>query len=817
MVCFSGHGLNMRQSKSADTNAGFPKVRLHIQSVASHSECLSWARLSMAAILCCYSTLAVSGEPVAFWDFKNDMQGWQANALITDSQHSADGLTFNVLSPDPFLTSPEIDCPAGQFLVVTLRMKSTGNTNGQLYFGQQFSENNSRNFNVKNDSQWHDYRITLASPGAGTRFRLDPSNTDGKVSVAWMRIEAFVELPMETWATPRELRDKKFIGGGLYTVYGEESAITPKFIAQHPEFVDSYPFDGIVLPAPLSREWVNSLGLTKMGMPWRPAFLNELLWNKIRIPDEAVAAVLNDLKSMRRGSLTDNFLIFGMVDGARGLKTPDLADDADWTIVEHNARLAARLCRDGKLKGFWLDTEQYGYYRWRTQSGTPEFDPEQPQGLHFPLGKDTPEVLRRRGSQWIKAVQAEFPDIKIMTTFAWSPDSNGYGPLTGVIPFLDGVLEGIEEPGHIIHGHENTFYFGQPKGTTHAYATENGFPGDRNRYDSAQAEIRAWSSLSNNPEKYNKFVQVGMAAWIEDHPWNLPDGWPIGSKASLWSNLPLALAYTDEYVWVWSEHTKYGQPHLREVNPFLASLNNQTFNTKREATASFTEDFATDPMQCGWYFDFDMLAIGRKVDPDHEAAVMTTKAIPFNWDQKGLALNVTGANSKRLTGQRRRFVRPLTVAATRGSFQASIDFRIDSFGSQQNNPMVLGLFNSESAMTNHSLTLQIAGKDHVNLVVQFAGVAVQTLPMAFPEGLNTEQTYRISLDFNGPQRMLDATLRNLTLALVQPQSVQTFLPAAFVAVGLDECGAGIFESADSNLSPENEYHYRIINSHFDAN
>ncbi len=131
--------------------------------------------------------------------------------------------------------------------------------------------------------------------------------------------------------------------------------------------------------------------------------------------------------------------------------------------------------------------------------------------------------------------------------------------------------------------------------------------------------------------------------------------------------------------------------------------------------------------------------------------------------------------------------------------------------------MVMGLFNSESAMTNHSLTLQIAGKEHVNLVVQFNGVAVQTLPMAFPEGLNTEQTYRISLDFNGPQRMLDASLSNLTIAFVQPQSVQTLLPVAFVALGLDEYGAGIFESADSNSSPENEYHYRIINAHFDAN
>jgi hypothetical protein len=443
------------------------------------------------------------------------------------------------------------------------------------------------------------------------------------------------------------------IGGGLYTVYGEETAITPGFIARHPEFVDSYPFDGIVIPASLSSEWVESLGLTKMGMPWRPAFLNELLWNSIRIPDKAVEQTLADLKSMRRGSLTDNFLICGMVDGARGLKTPDLTDDDDWAIIEHNAKLVGRICRAGRLKGIWLDTEQYGYYRWRTESGMPEFDPDKPQGLHFPLGKDTPEVLQHRGSQWIKAIQSEFPEVIIITTFAWSPDSNGYGPLTGVIPFLDGVLAGIESPARIVHGHENTFYFGHAKGTTHTYATENGFPGDRNRYASARSDILGWRSLSDDPEKYDSFVEVGMAAWVEDHPWNLPDGWPSGGKASLWSNLSLALAYTDEYVWVWSEHTKYGQPNLTELNPFLASLNNQTFNTKSDTTASFAETFTTDPMQHGWYFDFDMLAIGREADPDHEAAVMSVDSIPYRWDKSAAELHVLGENSPRMSGQRR--------------------------------------------------------------------------------------------------------------------------------------------------------------------
>ena len=776
------------------------------------------ARCLMVMLFCFSTAVTSAAEPLVQWNFARedsakDLLGWKANAMVADIQQSEQGLSFTCKSPDPFLTSPVVDCPADQVLVVTLRMRSTGSTTGQLYFGQQFSETNSRNFSVKNDGQWYEYQITLPSPGAGTRFRLDPSNTDGKAELAWVRIEAFVELPKERWATPRELRDKKFIGGGLYTVYGEETAITPSFLAEHPEFVDSYPFDGIVIPAVLSPDWVKRLGLTKMGQPWLPKYLNELLWNKIRIPDKAVEQTLADLKSMRRGSLTDNYLIVGMVDGARGLKTPDLANDTDWAIIEYNARLAARICRDAKLKGVWLDTEQYGYYRWRTDSGIPEFDPDKPQQLHFPLGKDSPELLRRRGEQWIKAIQSEFPEVKIITTFAWSPDSEGYGPLKGVIPFLDGVLNGIEEPGQIHHAHENTFYFGHAKGTTHTYATENGFPGDRNRYESSRTEIQGWRSLSNSAEKYDKFVQVGMAAWVEDHPWNVPDGWPVGGKATLWSNLPLALAYSNEYVWVWSEHTKYGQPHLREPNPFLASLNNQTFNTKQESVTSFVEDFETDPMLHGWYFDFDMLAIGRKVDPAHETAVMSTDSIPYRWDGKRRALQITGTNSPSLASQRRRFVRPIDIESSRQNFQALIEFRIDSFGSGEGNPMVLGLFNSERSMTDVSLTLQIADKDNLTVVAQKNG-ASQTLPLELGEELKVGDVYQVFVNCVGANRETVVRFSNLTRPSVPPRSVQPILPEAFFRAGLDELGVAIYESTSVNATDENAYRYAVLKTAF---
>ena len=626
--------------------------------------------------------------------------------------------------------------------------------------------------------------------------------------------EPTAEGSHETWASPRELRGKKFIGGGLYTTNGGETAVTPRFLATHPEFVDSYPFDGIVVPAVLSPEWVASLGLTKRmpggKIPWQPGFLHLLMWNTVRIPDEAVAQTISDLKAMYRGHLTDNFLLCGMTEGTRGRYLPDFSQDADWAILEHNARLAARVCREGKLKGFWLDTEQYTQYQWPNPSeapGSPEYDPEKPPDQHFPLGRDTPEVLRRRGTQWIKAVQAEFPEVKIMTTFAWSPDSQSYGPLIGAIPFLDGILEGMETPGEIIHGHENTFYFGQGPGTTHAYAHEHGIPGDRSRYESRTA-IRGWRALSSDSAKYDSFVKVGMAAWVEDHPWGVRPGFSIGDKASLWSNLPLALAYSDEYVWIWAEKTDYGLPRQPALNPFLASVANQTFNTNQEAVATFAEDFATDPLRRGWYFDFDMLAIGKKVNPEHAVPLMSTDTVPYVWSPEAHALLVKGDNPPQLHGQRRRFVRPLSADALQSSFSASIDFRVEAFGSQNGNPMVLGLFQSDLSLNEKSITLQIESAEKIKMVLASNGQSF-TWPLTLPEGMKSQEKYRLTLEYHAATRTLRAKVTALEQSPNLFTEVKNSLPAALDPIGADELGIALFESPPRSEEAAEPYRYRV--------
>ncbi len=365
----------------------------------------------------------------------------------------------------------------------------------------------------------------------------------------------------------------------------------------------------------------------------------------------------------------------------------------------------------------------------------------------------------------------------------------------------------------MIHAHENTFYFGQAKGTTHAHATENGFPGDRARYESARADIRGWRSLSQIPEKYDRFVQVGMAAWVEDHPWNVPDGWPSGSKATLWSNLPLALAYTDEYVWVWSEHTKYGQPHLRELNPFLASINHQTWNTKMEPVSQFSEDFAADPLRKGWYFDFNMLDIGRKAAPGDEAPIMNGESIPYRWNAVEQALVVDGKMAKRRDGQRQRFVHPCNLSINQGDFEASFEFYVDAMSGRANAPIIIGCFHSERSLGDQSLSVQIDHQGLAELNVRGPGFAASKF-LTYQTPLRIHQHYRLECS-----RSLEHRSATASLYALKKDGTKVSMGSATVempTMELDEIGTAFVERFTSKEEAPFDFRYMLTKIDFAA-
>ena len=78
--------------------------------------------------------------------------------------------------------------------------------------------------------------------------------------------------PAGTVGPSERIAAKKSIGGGQFGTTGGENAVTSRYLAKHPEFAASCPFDGYGIPAVLPTEWGERLGLSP-----RAYFLHELL------------------------------------------------------------------------------------------------------------------------------------------------------------------------------------------------------------------------------------------------------------------------------------------------------------------------------------------------------------------------------------------------------------------------------------------------------------------------------------------------------------------------------------------------------------
>lgn len=627
--------------------------------------------------------------------------------------------------------------------------------------------------------------------------RLLASEPDIKVSLP------AVPTKYERWVAPQELRSKKIIGAGQYSAINvaDPDAPTPQFLLQHPDYLANHPFDGVAIPVKLDSAWTKSHGLISNSV----YDLHSLVMTKLPIPYSVMQGVVKDLKRVSWGHVTDNFLWYGVRDGTMGGDNDaqlavDPSSTSDWAIVARNAAVCARVCREAKLKGFIMDTEMYSDYK---------------SGEHYPFGKGTPKVWRQRGQVWIKAVQAEFPAIKILLFFSWGPEHQpgGWPGYENLKYFMNGILDGIKAPARLIHGWEATFWFGgtriMPGNVPYVY------PGDRAAYAQVRKDIKNnYRNFSDNPTKYDKFVDVGMAAWVESDPYNLVPGQPSGFLSQLpWSNLSNTLAYSDEYVWVWSEKTHY--PRTREVlNPFLASLANQTFNTGLEAATSLTEKFTSDPLKRGWYFDFDMLNIGRVVHEEFLPA-MTTDALAYAWSPVSSSVVIRGTWLTGIKGdklailqdQRRRYVHPIKLLSRQNSFQATFDFQIDDFGQGRDNPIILGLFNSGRLVNQHSLAVQIVSADIVRIIAAGDGKPwVKELPIK--GGLRTGARYRISFDYSHKTNQLIIDI-GTTTASSSISQIKGSIPKTAGNFSFDEVGAAMWDIGSINTPVNRAYQYRL--------
>jgi hypothetical protein len=627
-----------------------------------------------------------------------------------------------------------------------------------------------------------------------------------------------LKLEMQPWTTPVELREKSINSTGTFSavLLEREEAPTAHYLAEHPEYLANHPFDGVTIPILIDGDFTSSQGLVSQ----KQFALHEIGMTSLPIPWEAVAGVVEDLRRVQWGHCTDNFLWYGVSnfpnmrgeDGDRGYPVdPDSAEH--WKIVVGNAAIAARIAREAGLKGFLVDTEQYTKYPMG----------ERPE---FPWGLGDAKVWKERGREWMEAVQKEYPAIELQFFFSWGDEHRVWPNYQNLVPFMNGVLSGIRPPGRIIHAFESTFWYGQarevPPGEIQHYG------GDREPYALARHAIRnLWRNESDDPVRYDEFVDVGMAAWMESDPWNLWPGQVSGYQGPTailgrsswpsmpWSNLAMTLAYSDKYVWTWCASTNYPAT-WKSLNPFLASVANQTFNTGQEAVDRLAEDFARDPMANGWYFDFSFMEIGRR-DRSEDAPpqmVMSTDAVAYAWEESQRAVVVRGHWTRGESGeieglaapQRRRFVHPIRPLSRRDGFHLEIDFTVDQFAEDDANPILLGLFHSVAPTDGQSVCLRVGGAR--DLVLQLAGDGDRwELPLPITTGLEVGRPYRLVIDYHAPKRRMVVGIREPASG-VEIGHAEGGLPEATGTWVVDEAGVAQREQAYGATSARS-YRFRL--------
>lgn len=302
----------------------------------------------------------------------------------------------------------------------------------------------------------------------------------------------------------------------------------PDFVRAHIREMERRPFDGLIFRL---KEFNHAFDIRR--------------WDEKDLQPQ-----FEDLANIKWGKFTDNFLClysanhWGM----------DWFNDEHWKNIISNLHLLGKAVKAGHCVGICFDPEPYGPNPW-----------EYP-GMY--KGKTFAEVsaqVRKRGAEFIKALQEEVPNLRLLTFFHFSL----FAPLLGekdpfkreeqlasnpwaLLPaFLNGILDGMGPGVRFIDGNELAYYYTSRAEFANAYNTIRG---------------RVLPLVApNNRKKYRNQVQVGMAIYI-DHLVALRE--PEGGYLSYYltpeerlkwleHNTYYALKTAEEYVWCYSERMSW--------------------------------------------------------------------------------------------------------------------------------------------------------------------------------------------------------------------------------------------------------------------
>ena len=298
------------------------------------------------------------------------------------------------------------------------------------------------------------------------------------------------------------------------------------FMRQHTAQMDATPFDGCVYH------------LCYLQPDGKDADFLWSCWGKQAFTTQQVQHAINDLKATRLKRLRHNFLRFNVTPG-----NLDWFDD--YSAVINNARLAARVAREGGV-GILFDTEQYNAQL---------FDYRKQPGASTRTWEQYAAQARQRGREVMRAFQEGFPGLKVLMTFAygspWQESDAGKRPLRecsyGLLaPFLDGMTDAAQGESQLIDGWESAY----------SYFEEKKF---RKARQMIHQDILA---MVADRAKYQKVFSASFGLWM-DYQWK-EQGWNLEHPErnphppdKFQEVVRTALKYADEYVWIYSETPRW--------------------------------------------------------------------------------------------------------------------------------------------------------------------------------------------------------------------------------------------------------------------
>lgn len=260
--------------------------------------------------------------------------------------------------------------------------------------------------------------------------------------------------------------------------------------------------------------------------------------------------------------LKDNFLVL------YGASQIDWFSDKDWKDAETYVRWAANLARIGNFKGIIWDPEPYkpGKNPWK-MSEQPERDNRSFYDYYL--------QVRKRGAQFIQAIQDEFPGVTLLSLREFSdfqtasPFSQAILPLKNLkrarsdledawwalhLPFTIGVLDAIEEDVTFIDGNEEAYYY---TSAIEYYKVRNEIYNDTRALIPAGMHQKFKSSYHIGHAVSTDYIAGNWAGLLNGFPYSLSGQGAVitPEERALWfeHNLYYALENADEYVWLYSE------------------------------------------------------------------------------------------------------------------------------------------------------------------------------------------------------------------------------------------------------------------------